>query len=418
MALELGKPLQIDDEDCEVGEPMPVSDECIQSNGAVMAPSSPQQAVSGLIAVMPVVRITASIKKTLKSRSIASATLNTYDEHFKAIMASYPDPFPIHSTTELDPRLLTAACALQTSRLLLYRHNLSPACRPLERREALDRMVSVAKDTAHYVSRSFNPQHMASWGARLRTMAPAFFCAHIWRCMLVLIFRGEYAPALTLLNVCAAVGDLRRNNTACGRHLAFFLDKMIDRLRAGVSHQALETDEEMLAYVSGDMQGTPESAWAWSGSEPAGSALSTPASNGYANTDPMLVKQETGASGSTNHLTDREIHEWPGWEHIQRVLSQLLHESQQAQYAQPPPPPPPVQPQAYPQSAPSPYPPQHQQPPAPPMLQQQQTPQPQHSHLAPQQLPPLGSVSPAHSNNSGNGSGNSGSSRISIKDIM
>lgn len=414
MALELGKPLQIDDDDCEVGEPMPVSDDCIQSNGVVMAPPSPQQAVNGLIAVIPVVRITASIKKTLKSRTIASATLNTYDEHFKAIMASYPDPFPIHSTTELDPRLLTAACGLQTSRLLLYRHNLSPTCRHPERREALDRMVSVAKDTAHYVSRSCNPHHMASWGARLRTMAPAFFCAHIWRCMLVLIFRGEYASALTLLNVCAAVGDLRKNNTACGRHLTFFLDKLIDRLRAGASQQTLEADEEMLAYVSGDMQGTPDSAWTWTGSEPAGSTLSMPAPNGYANTDPMLMKQEASPPGATNHLTDREIHEWPGWEHIQRVLSQLLHESQQQQYAQPLPPP--AQPHGYPQHAPAPYPPQHQQPPAPQM--QQQTPQQHHSHLAPQQLPPLGSVSPAHSNNSGNGSGNSGSSRISIKDIM
>lgn len=390
---------------------MPVSDDCIQPNGVVMAPSSPQQAVNGLIAVIPVVRITASIKKTLKSRSIASATLNTYDEHFKAIMASYPDPFPIHSTTELDPRLLTAACALQTSRLLLYRHNLSPACRWPERREALDRMASVAKDTAHYVSRSFNPQHMASWSARLRTMAPAFFCAHIWRCMLVLIFRGEYSPAITLVNVCAAVGDLRKNNTACGRHLTFFLDKLIDRLRAGVPQQTLETDEEMLAYVSGDMQGFPESAWAWTGAEPSGSAHSTPsAANAYANTDPMLIKQEApNAPGTANHLTDREIHEWPGWEHISRVLSQLLHESQQQQYAQPPPPLP-GHPHGYPQSAPSPYPPQ------PPV--QQQTPQQQHSHLAPQQLPPLGSVSPAHSNNSGNGSGNSGNSRISIKDIM
>ena len=108
---------------------MPVSDEYIHPNGTItQPPSSP--ATNGMLIIIPVVRITASIKKTLKSRTITAATLNTYDEHFKAIMASYPDPFAIHSTSDLDPRLLTAACALQTSRFLLYRHNLSPACRP------------------------------------------------------------------------------------------------------------------------------------------------------------------------------------------------------------------------------------------------------------------------------------------------
>jgi hypothetical protein len=116
---------------------MPVSDEYIQPNGTIL-PQPPQQTPNGMIAIIPVVRITASIKKTLKSRTITAATLNTYDEHFKAIMSSYPEPFAIHATGDLDPRLLTAACALQTSRFLLYRHNLSPSCRRSERRDALD----------------------------------------------------------------------------------------------------------------------------------------------------------------------------------------------------------------------------------------------------------------------------------------
>ena len=90
---------------------MPVDDDHIQPNGTILQPSS-QATPNGMIAVIPVVRITASIKKTLKSRTITAATLNTYDQHFKAIMASYPDPFGIHSNTDLDPRLLTAACSL------------------------------------------------------------------------------------------------------------------------------------------------------------------------------------------------------------------------------------------------------------------------------------------------------------------
>jgi hypothetical protein len=404
--------LHISDEDCEVAEPTPVSDEYIQPNGTILQPPS-QHTPNGMIAIIPVVRITASIKKTLKSRTITTATLNTYDEHFKAIMSSYPDPFAIHSTADLDPRLLTAACALQASRFLLYRHNLSPSCRRSERRDALDRLVSVAKDTALYTRRSFNPAHMAPWAARLRTMAPAFFCAHVWRCILVLAFRAEYSAALTLLQVSAAVGDLRRNNMACGRHLAFFLDKLVERLRLGATQQQLESDEEMFAYVSGDMQGSSESAWVWTGSEPQ-AANSNPN-----NIDPAIPQQQPPPPPPQqgNQLSDRELHEWPGWEHIQHVLTSLLHESQSQQQ----------------RAAPPPLPPFSQQYPLPPLQQQQQQQQqnPHSSHLAPAPVQQSGSASPAgapgssHSvSSSGNGSagtagvGAGGSSRISIRDIM
>jgi uncharacterized membrane protein YgcG len=400
-----------------------VSDEYIQTNGTILQPPSPQPP-NGMMAVIPVVRITASIKKTLKSRTITAGTLNTYDEHFKAIMSSYPEPFAIHSTADLDPRLLTAACALQTSRFLLYRHNLSPCCRRAERRDALDRLVSVAQDTASYTQRSFNPAHMGSWAARLRTMAPAFFCAHVWRCILVLAFRAEYAAALTLLQVSAAVGDLRRNNMACGRHLSFFLDKLVERLRVGASQQQLENDEEMLAYVSGDMQGNSDNAWVWAGSDP--QAIS-----------PAMTSANSAEAPAPagNQLSDRELHEWPGWEHIQHVLTSLLHESQaqaaqqqqqqqqQQQHQQRAPPPPSFNaPQAYPSTISG--------GPLPPLQQQQQ----QHpGHLAPAPMQQRNSVSPApgssHSLSSGNGSGGGGgmggggggggsSSRISIKDIM
>ena len=368
-----------------------------------------------MMAVIPVVRITASIKKTLKSRTITAGTLNTYDEHFKAIMSSYPEPFAIHSTADLDPRLLTAACALQTSRFLLYRHNLSPCCRRAERRDALDRLVSVAQDTASYTQRSFNPAHMGSWAARLRTMAPAFFCSHIWRCILVLTFRAEYASALTLLQVSAAVGDLRRNNMACGRHLSFFLDKLVERLRVGASQHQLENDEEMLAYVSGDMQGNSDNAWVWTGSDPQAVSPAMTSSNSAETLVP-----------AGNQLSDRELHEWPGWDHIQHVLTSLLHESQsqaaqqqqqqQQQQQRAPPPPPFNAPQAYPSAISG--------GPLPPLQQQQQQ---NHGHLAPAPMQQSGSTSPApgssHSHSSGNGSGGGGmaggsSSRISIKDIM
>lgn len=403
VSLEIGRPLQIDDDDCDVSEPTPVDDECIRPTG-ISLPTPGQFAPNGLVAVIPVVRMAAQMKKTLKARTIAASTLNTYDEHFRTIMASYPEPFPIASQAYLDPRLLTAACGLQTNRFFLYRHNLSAGCRKADRVDALDRCVDVAQATAHYVQRSmqsgggsssgagyYSPTHMASWAARLRTMSPAFFCAHLWRCTLVLCLRMEYAAALTLVQASAAVGDLRKNNIALGRYLAFFLDKLIGRLRAGATKQSLEIDEEMLAYVGGDMQGSIEEAWAWTGS-PTGATLQEQANvNGFVGEGTTSAAIDPALSGP---LSDREMHEWGGWDHIQRTLEQLL----QAQSGPPPPPPAQMSPFPPPAAA-SPYPP----PPSQPQAPQQ--------NLAPYPPPPgHSSVSPAPSNG--------GSSRISIRDIM
>jgi hypothetical protein len=404
VSLEVGRPLMIDDDDCDVSEPTPVDDECIRPSG-IMQPPPGTTVANGLIPVIPVVRITAQLKKTLKSRTITAATLATYDDHFRSIMATYPDPFAVNSQAYLDPRLLMAACSLQTLRFFLYRHNLSPACRPADRQDALDRCVSTAKDTAHYVQRSmqqgltspnagYSPVHMANWAARLRTMAPAFFCSHLWRCALVLCLRLEFAEALTLVQASASIGALRKNNVACGRYLAFFLDKLIGRLRAGASLQALEADEEMLAYASGDLQGCNEEGWVWTGSE-TGANLNKAQTNGYAAERPELH--------TPTALSDREQHEWGGWDHIQKVLNQLLQEQQQQQGPQP------THPHSHPFG--------QQQPPPnfgppgtyPPPLQ---TP----NHLAPQSgSSHHSSLSPATSNTSG---GNGGSNRISIKDIM
>ena len=403
-------------------------------------PASGARSANGLIAVIPVQRITAQLKKTLKSRIITNATLNTYDEHFRSIMASYPDPYPINSQAFLDPRLVTAACSLQVTRLFLYRHNLSPACRPEQRRDALDRCVSVGKDTAHYIQRSMqqppsSPSGRAyyspspEWQARLRTMAPAFFCMHLWRCALVLCMRLEWDAASTIMRASAAIGDMRKNNMACGRHLAFFLDQLIDRLRRGATLQNLEADEEMMAYVSGDLQGCTEEFWVWAGSE-TGSTLnqqqqrSPPHHHGQSNGYQSPVKPlESGP------LTDREMQEWGGWDRILHTVTQLHHEQSQQLPPPPPqqqqaPPPPPSQnptPQPYPSHPQTPMQQFHQQqqqqgqyPPPPPLHTPQQQhlpppPQPSHSHSS--------SLSPVGSNN-GNGSGGGASQRISIRDIM
>lgn len=394
-------------------------------------PASGARSANGLIAVIPVQRITAQLKKTLKSRIITNATLNTYDEHFRSIMASYPDPYPINSQAFLDPRLVTAACSLQVTRLFLYRHNLSPACRPEQRRDALDRCVSVGKDTAHYIQRSMQQPSSPSgrayyspspeWQARLRTMAPAFFCMHLWRCALVLCMRLEWDAASTIMQASAAIGDMRKNNMACGRNLAFFLDQLIDRLRRGATLQNLEADEEMMAYVSGDLQGCTEEFWVWAGSE-TGSLLNqrNPQHNNQQTTNGYQSPVKPLESGP---LTDREMQDWGGWDSILHTVTQLHHEQSQQQSAPAPPPAQHPTPQPYPSHPQTPLPQfqQHPPPPPPPQQQGQYPPPPQHT---PQHLPPpplqshshSSSLSPVGSN--GNGSGGGASQRISIRDIM
>ncbi|KAI5367604.1 hypothetical protein Slin14017_G026400 [Septoria linicola] len=424
VSLEFGRPLLIDDNDYDVSEPVPVDDECIRPNGIVMPPPN-QAPTSGLIAVILVTRTTAQIKKTLKSQTIVASTLATCDEHFRSIMASWPEPFPNNSQAPLDPRLLTAACSLQTQMFHLYRHNLSPACRTSDRRDALDRCISIGKDTAHYVQRTMQhpatspnqgymtQPHLSAWASLIRTMTPAFFCAHVWRCQLVLCLRGEFGAAFMLTHVSAAVGGLRKLNVACGRHLAFFLDKLIEKLRGGANQQQLETDEELLAYASGDMQGSADDAWAWSGSE-TGMNLHQQqvVVNGYPGDKPVLAAEQL----STSTLTEQETQNWGGWDHVQRTLNHLQEHQQGPSPSQPQPlQQPPSAPAAQMTSGqPSPYPPPHTQP--------SLAPSPYPSH------PPHPSMSPNPQNGQSHGqvgtngnnnvNGAAGSSRISIQDIM
>lgn len=435
VSTEFGRPLMIDDNDCDVSEPVPVDDECIRPNGIVMPPPN-QATTSGLMAVILVTRTTAQIKKTLKSQTIAATTLATCDEHFRSIMASWPEPFPTTSQAPLDPRLLTAGCSLQTQMFHLYRHNLSPACRMADRKDALDRCVNIGKESANYVHRTMqhpatspnqgfmSPAHLASWASMIRTMTPAFFCAHLWRCQLVLCLRGEFNAAAMLTHVSAAIGDLRKLNVACGRHLAFFLDRLIMKLRAGASQQHLETDEELLAYASGDMQGSADDAWVWNGSE-TGTDLHQHqvVVNGHPGDKPVLAAEQL----STSTLTEQEIQTWGGWEHVQRMLNHLQEHQkgpppnqQPAPQSQPQPPQQPQQilsaPPAKMTSGPAPsYTAPHMQPSLAPSPYPPHPPQPS---MSPH---PYSGQSNGHATTNGNNNGNSaaaGSSRISIQDIM
>jgi hypothetical protein len=383
-SLEHGRPPLIHDEDCQVDWPCPVDDDLIQPSVILKQPSGSKP--SSLAAVIPVVRFISQLKTTLKSRTISPQTLRTYDEYFNAVMSTFPDEFKIHSSRYLEPYNLTVTFFLQTARFHLYRHNLSIVVPQNERVEAMNRCHSVAKDTVKYISRtlqtppnspstsnSIPTQHSSTeadmsitrterWQSSIKSTVLNMGCAHLWRCALILCFRADFSVALTCVRVSAAIGELRNYNLKCGRHLEFFLETLLGRWRAGRGRQELlQFDEEMIAYLSADLQGS-ESGWIWSGSE-TGWRLNTSSetrepsvridapnravAGGYGgeahlNGDNMPPNQQDGSAGgqpssqpekaaldpASSLLTRTEKIVWGGWERVEQLIHELMEEQQ------------------------------------------------------------------------------------------
>ncbi|KAL1641752.1 hypothetical protein SLS58_005791 [Diplodia intermedia] len=370
LSLEVGRPVLIDDEDCEVSWPAAVDDSYIQPHG-ISRPSPGQPMMITLHNTIPVMRFLGQLKKTLKARTIGPATLQTYEDYFRAIMSSFPEMYQLAPESYVDPGVLTSVLVLPFARFHLSRHNLSSACHPTERIDALNRCLAVAQDTAKYISRSMlsppafhdgagEPGFRGdSWQARILATAKHMLCTHLWRCTLVLCFRAEYVAALTCVRASAAIGSARKVNTACGRNLSFFLDRLTERIQSGNGAQSmLEVDEEMLAYVSGDLQGSTENSWVWAGSD-TGIKLNAPTSTQGQNAlnaaavakDPSQARKASGGSSENGEpmqedderypaprmnsmLTDKESREWGGWERIERQIATLLEEQRSRHHAQ------------------------------------------------------------------------------------
>ena len=318
-ALEIGQIGDGADPDVEISEPTPNDADYIGPDGIK---SLEYGSPSTLLILVPVGRLVHQLRTTLKARSITSATLTSYDDHFRSIMESYPDPFPIGSITPLDPSFLYAATALHVCKFVLFRHNLSPVSRAQERHDAVARCVHVAKDTAHYIWRTtpaaheqnpgppVHPPNMTNpeWQSRIRHAIPSLIIKHWWRCVLILAYAGEFGPALTIVGAMTAIDDARKANLACGRNLAFFLDLTIQKWTNGRAADT-ETDEELLAYASGDMQGSSYSAWAWTGAD---SSASSPAAPTAPPAQPALLSAD-------------EEREWGGWPTLVDMLRHLQY---------------------------------------------------------------------------------------------
>lgn len=328
LALELGKPLLIQDEDYDTEYPEPAEDEQLFNDEAFSTGHS-----TPLLAMISVVRSFQSLHLLLKSTYIARETLQSREEYLHTCLSLFPRTLQPSSLERVEPRAIAPLICLQNARLLLQRHNLTPACPPDLRLQAIEKCVMVARDTAMILSRCLEPASPLPNGPAERSRllalsASTLLCMHIWRCLLFLLFRADYLPAIVLVQAASAIGEARQVNLCCGRHVQFFLRVLYFRLQQGRSGD-FDDDEEMIAYVSGDLQSSPDTSWIWQGREfGIESIKSSESAQGLSPVDAPL---SNSTDTIKNPLTrDQSTRDWGGWEQVERSIRYLL-EGQQKQ---------------------------------------------------------------------------------------
>ncbi|QDS77548.1 hypothetical protein FKW77_001136 [Venturia effusa] len=348
LSLVENKPLQLDVGDNEIpwSGPFNVEDNWIatRGNGRALPVELTNQTSN---TVIPVMRFIIQLKKTLKDHVVSRPTLQTYDDYFRAILSSFPEEYQLSCERYLEPFALCALIPFQLARFQLYRHNLNAYCSPQERTDALDRCHSVALETARYISRcmlnppSTSPRSSSviqTWQEVVNAAANNTLCRHVWRCTLILCLRRDFTAAMACVRFHAAIGETRKLNIACGRYLAFFLEKLIERVQSGhAAQQEVEMDFEILAYASGDMQGDVDNGFVWAGApmpQLASSSASPNLSTGSGSYSNPFADEGLPASAL---LTDQERTDWGGWERVERQIS-VLAEGRPRQ-TQPPAPP-------------------------------------------------------------------------------
>lgn len=333
LSVEMGRPLLIEDADCDVALPAAIDDHYIRDDG-MHAPNGANPHTHLLLPTIHVVRSISQLRKTIKSPTISLTTLATFDTHFRACLSAFPAPFSIESHEPLDPYSISPIIYLMNTRIILHRHNLSTSCTPDMRANAIEQCLRIALETTHLLARagamtrSPNPpyhQQPSILGATASTM----LTTHIWRCTLVLLFCAHFDAALTCVRISASIGRYRDANVACGRNLVFFLTTLLERRRAGARPRDM-SDEEVVAYVSGDIQATTDGGWVWQGSE-TGMALNPRTNAGFPGDDREIVFNGM-MKGS---LTDSEMNDWGGWERVEGLVGMLARDDDERDRYQP-----------------------------------------------------------------------------------
>ncbi|KAM5440452.1 hypothetical protein McanMca71_003934 [Microsporum canis] len=337
-ALELGRPLAINDDDCDIGLPSSIEEQLIQEGN----PTSDQKS-NPLLVIVHIMRCVSQLTKAFKSLVISCDTLDLFDRHFRTCLNNFPANYHMQSNQYLDPRSLSPVIILQNTRLVLHRHNLSPACPAETRNSAMDHCLAVARDTTGILTRCMRSPTSAEsgtpskangddWRYLLAAAATSVICKHIWRCILLLLCRADYAAALVCIQACSAIGDARAVNVASGRYIAFFLKLLVDKRQAGRA-LSIEEDEELMAYVSGDLQSSMDNSWVWRSTGPNSALDPGVASPSAASNSPNSPLKAEPVESNRSDIVNPEDQtpEWEGWAWVEMVTQRLLSEHQQQQ---------------------------------------------------------------------------------------
>ncbi|KIX05672.1 uncharacterized protein Z518_03644 [Rhinocladiella mackenziei CBS 650.93] len=337
LALELGKPMLINDDECDTEYPEVLDEERLVTDG-IQSPLPPTL----LLANIHIARLMAPLAKMFRSLCITNEALGKFESYLGDCLQLFPTPLQLSSSTPLDPCVMAPLLYFQNTRIMLHRHNLSPSCSHEQRVQAIDQCVHASRDTATLLSRSMIP-HVQSqdWQQRFILSSTTLLCTHMWRCMLFLSFRQLYDSFFLVLRAASTINDSRTINISCGRHLSFFLRRLIERSEQATRYE-VEQDEELLVYLSGDLQASTNS-WVWGNAE-TGTHLSRRQKHGR----PRHAHQDNDPQASSNAqspswdsiLSEEEQHDWGGWSHVEQLAKYLqqLHEFRQNHPQNPMPP--------------------------------------------------------------------------------
>ncbi|PHH58797.1 hypothetical protein CDD82_2718 [Ophiocordyceps australis] len=314
MAADLGHPCLINDADCDVALPAAVDDHFLRPDGPHVPPDA-EPLTHSLLAVIHVVRCHAPLLDAMDHCALSPAQLAAFDDHLRKCLATFPPACDLASPVPLAPHLLAPLAHLLHTRLLLHRHNLSPAAGPDARLAALELCTRVALDTASLLVRTKAPADAAT----------ALLVAHLFRCALFLLLTGHVDPALLCLRALAAMDPRRDHAAKAGRFLSFFVYTLAAKR---VEHAAylsrrhaldppallmsLARDEELLVYVSADMQAWPRHSWLWPAAE-GPDAMDDPTDSSTRSSALSPLDHGLYSSDLPAALADDDRRDWGGW---------------------------------------------------------------------------------------------------------
>ena len=311
-----------------MGIPRPINDQYIRPDYDQTSPT-PEQSTSQLPSMIQTINSISKLDQVLKTPSLTPKVISAYEMHFTKLI----DGLDGHQGTQLRDSFksggLPMFITLQNARLVLHRNNLAPSCDTDLRSRAIDSCALAAKETAKFLQRCMErPRPEAAvkstggldtWKSDIAQAASAFFCTHLWRCTLFLCFRLDFHNALTCARASAALHDVRPVTAACGHYLEFYLKELISRLNQGLS---FDTNEELIAYASGDLQGNLERSWVWQTNPASASKPDAPDSH-VSHHELSNPEAESPVSGVL------QGEKWQNWDWVLTTLGRLQREKEQ-----------------------------------------------------------------------------------------